>query len=126
MKDFKLNLTLILIVIIILMGIYSVNITSRLSFAEKQYDSLIENTNKLVENLTTKFKSLEENSTIKQMLVQLDTLTQENKALKILLAQKEGSNCDTTIEKTATQKSKKILKQGNRGFVIKNGEITQK
>lgn len=137
-------------VIAILVGIiiFNIGIVQYVTYLEERYQSMLSNTIKIVDNVTTSFNSLEEDKMVKQLMSKLYILKLENQSLRaqarkfenelISVSQKE-KGCQLRLERILGQKKecrewgKQAVKgkqeravtakgsiPGNKGFLLKN------
>lgn len=131
---------------IVIVTVLAINITTRLALVEQRYNSLLNNTMSLVDNITKVLSSLESDRVIKQLTSKVANLRKENDTLKVQVENseqelvkisKKEKKCQEKLaqlsgkqQKTDKEQDKEAKKEenfaGNRGFLIKGGKpVTQ-
>lgn len=127
---------------IVIVTILTINITTRIALVEQRYNSLLNNTMSLVDNITKVLSSLESDRVIKQLTSKVASLRKENETLKgqaknseveLVNISKKEKKCQEKLaqlsgkhQKIAKEQDKEAKKKenvaGNRGFLIKSGK----
>jgi cell shape-determining protein MreC len=152
MKNKEVPLFVVFILIGVILLSVGIGIVKYISLVETRYEGLLNNTMRLVDNITRIFTSLESDKLVQQLSSKVGTLKKDNVALKYQLKESERQlshiskiekNCqmrlnstlrqnkiDSELNKQASRKKQEIkscLKSkspfaGNRGFLIKDGK----
>lgn len=132
------NVSLPVIAILVGIIIFNIGIVRYVSYLEDRYHCMLNNTIRLVENVTTNFDSLETDKVVKQLMARLYTLKIENETLKSQARKSERELMNISEkEKSCQLRLSRILKQkketrepakqastqetsaGNKGFLMK-------